>query len=76
MKVVEPIRDSYILKCIAADLKNENMRNYMILMCGLYTGRRISDVLNFKVSDLKDKDFLFVRESKTQKQILLPVSRE
>lgn len=76
MNTVEPIRDSYILRCIAEDLKADSIRNFMIFMCGLYTGRRITDVLNLKVSDLKDKDYIFVRESKTKKQILLPVSRE
>ena len=76
MNIVEPIRDSYLIKNIAEDLKKENIRNYMIFMCGLYTGRRISDLLNFKVSDLKNKDFIFVRETKTKKQIILPIHRE
>ncbi len=76
MNTVEPIRDQYILKCIAEDLKKISMRNYMIFMCGLYTGRRISDVLSFKVSDLKNRDSIFVRETKTKKKILLPIHKE
>lgn len=76
MNAVEPIRDPYILKCIAEDLKRDNERNYMIFLCALYTGRRISDVLSFKVSDLKNKDFIYIRESKTGKKIYLPINDE
>jgi integrase len=63
-------------KRIAEDLKSDSMRNYMILKCGIYTGRRISDILNLKVPDLKDKDTIFVRETKTKKKIILLIHRE
>lgn len=76
MNTVEPIRDTYILKCIAEDLKKDNHRNYMIFLCSLYTGRRISDVLSLKVSDLKNKDFIYVREAKTGKKVYLPINED
>jgi len=80
MKEVNPIRDKVILECIAKDLKESNDRDYMIFVCGLYLGRRISDILKLKVADLKKdgkiKDHIFVREAKTKKQIQLPISKE
>lgn len=76
MNTVEPIRDPYIIKCIAEDIKKDNMRNYIIFLCALYTGRRISDVLSLKVGDLKNKDFIFIREAKTGKKIYLPLNDE
>lgn len=81
MNEVQPIRDPHLVKCIAEDLKSDNYRNYMIFMCGLYTGRRISDVLKLKVSDLIDnngkaKETIYVRETKTKKRITLPIQRD
>lgn len=80
MKEVNPIRDKVILECIAKDLREQSERDYMIFMCGLYLGRRISDILKLKVSDLmkngKIKDHIFVRETKTKKQIQLPIGKE
>jgi len=73
---VEPFRNPDILKVIANDLKKKSMRNYLIFMCGLYTGRRITDILTLKVRELKDKEFINVRESKTGKKIILPVNKE
>ncbi|MGE5631723.1 MAG: hypothetical protein ACM3TR_11575 [Caulobacteraceae bacterium] len=69
MNYVEPIRDPHILKMMANDFKNEkNPRNYMLFMCGIYLGRRITDTLKLQAKDLKDKDFVYVRESKTGKK--------
>jgi integrase len=76
MNYVEPIRDAHILKMIANDSKSGNsQRNYMLFMCGIYLGRRIMDTLKLQVKDLKDKDFVHVRESKTGKKVLLPISK-
>lgn len=75
MNYVEPIRDPHILKLMANDLKARSMRDYLIFICGIYLGRRITDTLVFKVKDLKDKDYIYVRESKTGKKILLPISK-
>jgi len=76
MNYVEPIRDPHILRMMANDFKSEkNQRNYMLFMSCIYLGRRIMDTLKLQVKDLKDKDFVFVRESKTGKKILLPISK-
>lgn len=80
MKEVNPIRDKVILNCIAKDLKEQNERDYMIFMCGIYLGRRISDILKLRVCDLKDKkgkikEYMYVTETKTKKQIQLPINK-
>lgn len=81
MNEVQPIRDPYLVKCIAEDLKEKNYRDYLIFMCGLYTGRRITDILTLKVFDLIDsngkcKDTIYVRETKTKKRITLPIQKD
>jgi len=75
MNYVEPLRDPHILKLIANDLKATRERDYLIFLCAIYFGRRIMDILTLKVCDVKDKDFIHVRESKTGKKILLPISK-
>lgn len=80
MKEVQAIRDPQLLQYISEDLKSMNNRNYMIFMCGLYTGRRITDILSMKVSDIRNKDHIkdhvYVKESKTGKSIYLPICTE
>lgn len=75
MNYVEPIRDPHILRLIANDLKAKRKRDYLIFLCAIYFGRRIMDTLSFKAKDVKDKDFIHIRESKTGKKILLPISK-
>lgn len=75
MNFVEPIRDPLILENIANNLKKKNRRDYIMFMYGIYTGRRISDILKLKVADLKGKDFINIRETKTGKQVILPINR-
>jgi integrase len=74
MNIVEPIRDTALLHKIANFLRSENERDYIMFLYGIYTGRRISDILKLKVSDLKDKNFICIRENKTGKQVTLPIN--
>mgnify|MGYP002509035684 CR=1 FL=1 len=41
---------------VADYLKARNERDYVLFMFGIYTGLRISDILKFRVRDVKDKD--------------------
>lgn len=75
MNYVEPIRDKTVLKSIAVDLKNHSLRDYLVYMNGIYTGRRIMDILKLKVKEMKGKEFINIRENKTGKQIILPINR-
>ncbi len=75
MNIVEPIRDPQIVQNIASDLKLQSMRDYLIFMLGIYTGRRVMDILKLKARELKNKEFMNIRENKTGKQIILPINK-
>ncbi|UED78038.1 site-specific integrase [Brevibacillus sp. DP1.3A] len=66
MNFVQPIRDQEIIDGIKIHLKETNPRNYILFVVGIYTGLRISDILQLKVGDVK-KDRISLRETKTQK---------
>lgn len=71
MNFVQPIRDPRLVEDIANYLKKRNERDYIMFLLGIYTGRRISDILKFKVGDVKGKKHFTIREQKTRKQIFL-----
>lgn len=74
MNFVEPIREPSMILDIANYLKKESKRDYIMFLYGIYTGRRISDILKLKVNDLKGKEYINIRETKTRKQIILPIN--
>lgn len=73
MNTVQPIRDLDIIHAIQNDLKKSNYRNYLMFEIGIYIGIRISDILNIKIKDIKNKNFLKLREIKTGKEKLMPI---
>lgn len=73
MNTVQPIRDLDIIHAIQNDLKKNNYRNYLMFEIGIYIGIRISDILNIKIKDIKNKNFLKLREIKTGKEKLMPI---
>lgn len=73
MNTVQPIRDLDTIYAIQNDLKENNFRNYLMFEIGIYIGIRISDILNIKVKDVKNKDNLTLREIKTNKEKLMPI---
>lgn len=73
MNTVEPIRDMDLVYDIADYLKIRNERDYVLLMFGINTGLRISDILKFRVRDIRDerkkiKEYFYIREKKTKKE--------
>ena len=73
MNAVQPIRDIDTIHAIQEDLKENNYRNYLIFEIGIYIGIRISDILNIKVKDINNKEYLKLREIKTGKEKLMPI---
>lgn len=73
MNTVQPIRDLDTIYAIQNDLKSSNFRNYLMFEIGIYIGIRISDILNIKVKDVKNKDNLTLREIKTNKEKIMPI---
>lgn len=61
---------------IADYLKERNRRDYVMFMFGIYSGLRICDILQFRVRDVRDKDYISRREKKTQKEKRFPINRE
>ncbi|WP_049043272.1 site-specific integrase [Clostridium sporogenes] len=76
MNTVEPIRDMELIYDIADYLKLKNERDYVMFMVGINTGLRISDILNFRVRDIKDKDYFYIREKKTNKEKRMKIHKD
>ncbi len=76
MNFVQPIRDRNLVRDIADYFKNNNQRNYLMFIFGLYTGRRISDILKLRIKDVKDKDHILIKEQKTGKMMRLDFNPE
>ena len=74
MKYVMPIEDKNMVGIIADYFLEKNERDYVLFMTGVYLGRRISDILQYRVRDLRDKDHISIQEQKTGKTILLPIN--
>lgn len=74
MNFVEPIRDPKIVEGVAEYLKKNNERNYLMFLFGIYTGLRISDILKYKIYQIKDKDYINIRATKTGKQVIIEIN--
>ena len=53
MRKVEPIRELDDIERMKDYLKSKNERNYVLIMCGLYSGMRISDIIPLQVKQVK-----------------------
>ena len=66
MNKVEPIRDVDKIKKIEDILLNQNYRDFLLFSLGINTGFRISDILQLKVKDFRDKNHFKITEEKQQ----------
>ncbi len=76
MNAVEPIRDKKVIDDVAEFLLAKNERNYVLFMFGIYSGRRISDILKLRVRDVRNKSNLVIKEKKTGKEMKFPINHE
>lgn len=67
MDLVQPIRDKKVIEQFKNELLKNGLRDYMMFVIGINTGLRISDILNLKVVDVKDKTHITITEKKTTK---------
>lgn len=67
---VKPIKDKEVLNQFGKELQKgkHGKRDYLIMAIGIKTGLRISDILNLKVSDVKNKTQTEIIEIKTGKK--------
>ncbi|MTI49690.1 MAG: site-specific integrase [Firmicutes bacterium] len=68
MNTVQPIRDINLVNDIADYLRARSERDYVLFMFGIYCGLRISDILTLRVRDVKDKQYIYLYEQKTNKE--------
>lgn len=76
MNTVEPIRDIDTVWDIADYLGEQSERNRIMFLFGIYVGIRISDILEFKVRDVRDRSRVSIREKKTGKEKSFPINDE
>lgn len=74
MNYVEPIRDGKKVEDISICLRNQNERNYIMFILGIYSGLRISDILQLRIKDVKNRDYVNIREQKTGKQKIFQIN--
>lgn len=67
METVQPIRNKKSLDEMKEVLFQQSYRDYFLFIFGINSALRISDILKLKVSDVKDKDYITLREQKTNK---------
>lgn len=74
MNIVEPIRDKEVIKDIIDYLRLKNDRDALLFMFGIYSGLRVSDIIKLRVRDVKGKDRVTVKETKTGKEKILKIN--
>ncbi len=67
MKTVQPIRDPKLISFMKDKLKTKHEKYYIMFICGINIGLRVSDVLNLKVSDIMGRSHILITEQKTGK---------
>lgn len=76
MNTVEPLRDRTLILDMADYLKERSERDYVLFMTGIYIGRRISDILPLKIRDIRNTNYIDIREEKTGKEARVLINEE
>ncbi|WP_312423111.1 site-specific integrase [Anaerospora hongkongensis] len=74
MEYVQPIRDKKQIENMKRYLKDSNLRDYLLFVLGINSGLRISDLLKLTVDDVKSKERISIKETKTGKVKDFPLS--
>ncbi|MEH7108214.1 site-specific integrase [Bacillus sp. JJ1764] len=64
---VQPIRSKAKIEEVKRILKEQSKRDYFLFVMGINCGLRISDMLQLKVKDVLGKDYMKIKEGKTDK---------
>ncbi|MFC4389127.1 tyrosine-type recombinase/integrase [Gracilibacillus marinus] len=67
MNVVQPIRDPEVIEGIKEYLRLRSLRNYLFFCMGIYSGLRVSDLLNLRVGMVRGTH-ITILEQKTKKK--------
>lgn len=73
MNIVEPIKSIEDIQHIKRIL-SKKPRNALLFSFGINSGLRIADILSLDVKDVKGKDYIELREKKTNKYKKFPIN--
>ena len=67
---VEPLRSNEEITDFVNKARNgtHGERNALLILIGLNTGLRMSDILNLKVEQVRNHDIVYITEKKTKKK--------
>ena len=68
MNTVSPIRSMEDVRRVKQCAERMGQQQYLLILLGLNTGLRISDLLQITVGDMRDRGYIVRREQKTGKQ--------
>ena len=71
---VEPIKDKAVVNDIIDYLKLRSDRDALLFMFGIYSGLRISDIIKLRVRDVRGRDRIVVKETKTGKDKTIKIN--
>ncbi|MCT4543281.1 MAG: tyrosine-type recombinase/integrase [Vallitalea sp.] len=76
MNTMQPIRSFEMIQNIQDFLKcgRNGERNFVLFSTGIYAPLRISDILPWKVRDVRNKKYFVLREKKTNKEQLVYIN--
>lgn len=74
LNFVEPIRDPKTVKDIADYLGEKDEKYKVMFYIGVYSGLRISDILELRIRDVKGRSSVKIREQKTGKEKSFPIN--
>jgi integrase len=71
----QPIRDLEVIESIKLYLhENNRLRDRFLFVLGINLGRRIGDIINLKVRDIRSRDHINLKEQKTGKTARLKLT--
>jgi integrase len=76
MNTVQPIKDYDLLLDMMDYFKLRSERDYVLFCTGIYAPIRISDILHWKVRDVRNREYISLRERKTDKEQFFPINTE
>ncbi len=74
--LVEPIKRKEDVEAIENYLAVHSIRNQLIWVFGTNTGLRISDILGLNIEDVKNKNYVEIKERKTGKYKRFPLNKK
>ena len=72
--LVEPIKSKREISLIEKELSKRSVRNQLIWVLGINSGLRVSDILALNIEDVKDKNYVEIKEKKTKKYKRFPLN--